>query len=244
MSEETPLIGGRSRTGIVRVGDTVRRPLHDRSSWTHRVLRRLEGSAIIAPRFLGIDDQGREILTYLPGRRGDNVLRRAGQTGQPDDNLLGRLACWMADFHHLLRDTPEAGTEPTVRHGDLAPWNMIMNDSGEVGFIDFDDARPGRAEDDVAYLLWTFLNLGDPHPDDQTQLNTARETVLRYQHHRGAQLHDLGDALCSEIQTIVAMRTAETHHTNPAVVTLARKQLAQAERSMRWAETHRTVFGT
>lgn len=70
MNEETPLTGGRSRTGIVRVGDTVRRPLHDRSAWTHRVLRRLEGAPIIAPWFLGIDDQNREILSYLPGRRG------------------------------------------------------------------------------------------------------------------------------------------------------------------------------
>lgn len=67
-----------------------------------------------------------------------------------------------------------------------------MNDCGEVGFIDFDDARPGRAEEDVAYLLWTFLGLGDPGPHDHDQLRTAQRLVLRYQAHRGALLEDLG----------------------------------------------------
>lgn len=105
MTDGHPLTGGRSRVGVVLVGSTVRRPQTARSPYSQAVLRRLEVAGVDGvPRFLGVDDRDREILSYLPG---DTVL----DAGRP------------------------------------------------IGLIDFDDARGSRA-DDLAYLLWVFLDLG------------------------------------------------------------------------------------
>jgi hypothetical protein len=63
----------------------VRRALHQRSDYVHALLRHLEAVGFDgAPRLLGIDAQGREVLTYLPGEviiPGVAVGRQAGQRG-------------------------------------------------------------------------------------------------------------------------------------------------------------------
>jgi hypothetical protein len=64
-----PLLGGIANQGqVVRVGDTVRRPQRSRSAATHALLLHLEAVGFEgAPRFLGVDSRGREVLSYIPG---------------------------------------------------------------------------------------------------------------------------------------------------------------------------------
>src|SRR5690349_21983802 len=66
--DEEVLSGGNVSAGVVRIGDTVRRPT---GSWTravHSFLRHLENEGFDGcPRVLGIDEQGREILEFIPG---------------------------------------------------------------------------------------------------------------------------------------------------------------------------------
>ena len=66
---EVPLPGGVANRGrVVRIGDTVRRPLRRTSSATHALLRHLEAVGFPgAPRFLGVDARDREVLSYIPG---------------------------------------------------------------------------------------------------------------------------------------------------------------------------------
>jgi hypothetical protein len=66
---EVLLLGGIANAGnVVRVGDTVRRPQRSWSAATHTLLRHLEAVGFEgAPRFLGADSQGREVLSYIPG---------------------------------------------------------------------------------------------------------------------------------------------------------------------------------
>lgn len=68
---EIPLQGGDVTDGVVRVGDTVRRPASTSTPAVHALLRHLEARGFGgAPRVVGMDGLGREILTYLPGRPG------------------------------------------------------------------------------------------------------------------------------------------------------------------------------
>src|ERR671915_1246008 len=69
-SSEVLLSGGLTNAGLVtRVGDTVRRPWRATSPSTWALLDHLQRAGFDgAPRFLGIDDRGREILSYIPGR--------------------------------------------------------------------------------------------------------------------------------------------------------------------------------
>ncbi|MDP9903914.1 hypothetical protein [Arthrobacter bambusae] len=63
-----PLLGGDVTEGLVRVGDTVRRPVSDASPRVRRLLDFLQSAGFQgAPRFLGIDDSGRDTLSFVPG---------------------------------------------------------------------------------------------------------------------------------------------------------------------------------
>jgi hypothetical protein len=66
---EVQLTGGHT-PGVVRVGDTVRRPLTSGSEHIHRLLTHFETCRFGgAPRSLGIDARRREILSVTVSRR-------------------------------------------------------------------------------------------------------------------------------------------------------------------------------
>src|SRR5205807_1326107 len=60
------LTGGRTTPGVVRIGNAVHRPVRAWTTTVHAVLRHLERAGFPeAPRVLGFDDRGREVLSYL-----------------------------------------------------------------------------------------------------------------------------------------------------------------------------------
>src|SRR6185503_6114766 len=64
---ETVLTGG-NMTPVVRVGDTVRRASGPWTPTIHALLRHVRAAGFgLGPQPLGIDDRGREILSFLPG---------------------------------------------------------------------------------------------------------------------------------------------------------------------------------
>jgi len=171
---EQPLLGGRSRAGVVRSGTTVRRPQTAGSPFVHRVLRRLEPAGVNGvPRFLGIDSEDREILSYLSGDTGPGI-------DSWSDEQLAALAQQVRSIHDAMAGSPEAGAFETVCHNDLAPWNTILHSGRPVAFIDFDDVAPGNRADDLAYLLWVFLDLGTPSASADSQGRRMRHVCDVY----------------------------------------------------------------
>ena len=71
MSEEEPLSGGNT-TVVVRVGDTVRRPVGRWTPAVHDLLSHLTTVGFSgSPRVLGVDESDREILEFVPGDVGN-----------------------------------------------------------------------------------------------------------------------------------------------------------------------------
>ena len=65
---EEPLTGGNVSRAVVRVGDTVRRPAGPWTPAVHALLAHLHSAGLTgAPGPLGIDERGREVLTFIPG---------------------------------------------------------------------------------------------------------------------------------------------------------------------------------
>ena len=154
---EHPLRGG-SVSAVVRVGDTVRRPPSGR--FVHDLLGFFERSGWDgAPRFLGVDERGREILSFVDGY----VAWPPGTAGVTQEASLARVAELVREFHDLTAGTPLAGEREVVCHNDLAPNNTVyVRGAGlrPVAFIDWDLAAPGRRIDDVAHACWQYLGLG------------------------------------------------------------------------------------
>ena len=73
--EEISLAGG-NMTPVVKVGNTVRRIPGPWSETVHGLLNHLEQQGFEgAPRFLGFNEQGREILTFIAGEVGNYPLQ-------------------------------------------------------------------------------------------------------------------------------------------------------------------------
>ena len=66
--KEERLVGGNTHAAVVKVGDTVRRPTGPWTPGVHALLVHLDRCGYSgAPRVLGLDVRGREVLTYITG---------------------------------------------------------------------------------------------------------------------------------------------------------------------------------
>ena len=167
---EQALDGGRQTIGVVRVGDTVRRPLHARSEYVHAVLEHLASVGFDgAPRLLGIDEQGREVLSFLAG---ETLVRAPFGLSDAQVQSAARL---VRRFHDATAGTPLAGGEEIVCHGDLGPHNIVFAGERAVGIIDWDeDVRPGPRLVDFADAAWSCADVCDPAVDVSEQARKVR----------------------------------------------------------------------
>ena len=150
--DEVPLDGGFINI-VVRAGDTVRRSMPANAEWVHALLDHLHAHGFdAAPRPLGIDEQGREILSWIDGeaRRGP----------EPDDAVLAEVMRLARRVHDLTAGTDFAGDQECVIHGDLSPRNTIYRGGRPVAFIDWDVARPGSRRWDVSRACWQYVDPG------------------------------------------------------------------------------------
>jgi hypothetical protein len=153
--EEIPLAGGRATSGVVLVGDTVRRPLKASSPFVHQLLTHLESRGFKgAPRFLGIDSANREILSFIPGFVPDNL-------GEFSGAKLSSAARLLRALHDATTDCTLRGIGEVVCHGDASPCNCVFVDGVPTAFIDFDAAHAGTRLDDVGYAAWLWLDIGE-----------------------------------------------------------------------------------
>ncbi|MFD4669509.1 phosphotransferase [Lentzea sp. NPDC058450] len=173
-SVEIPLTGGRITEGVVRVGDTVRRPLGPHSPFVHRLLRHLD-DVDAAPKLLGIDDRGREILSFQPGETRSDFRPRDWSRDQ-----IAAAARLVRRLHDATAGTPLAQGEETVCHNDFSPLNVTFVDGLPSAAFDFDQAAPGPRARDLAYAAWLWLLGAEIVHDLDHQLGLVRVLLDEY----------------------------------------------------------------
>jgi len=180
---EVPLAGGDVTEGVVRVGDTVRRPVGPHSPLVHALLAHLESEGFEgAPRFLGVDASGREVLSYIEGE----VAGRPRPPWIADEARLasvGRLVRAYDDAAASFALPPGAlaSTEPAgppgippapgyppelIGHVDITPENVVFRDGVAYALIDFDMAKPATRVDEVFNAMLWWAPLFDPRDVD------------------------------------------------------------------------------
>ena len=93
VSEEIPLGGGALTDGVVRLGDTVRRPSSPATSRVRDVLLHLERAGFdAAPRWLGVEDQDREMLSWIEGDTFPERGRMHPYIGDPPNPSFSRTS--------------------------------------------------------------------------------------------------------------------------------------------------------
>src|SRR5262245_13609603 len=151
--QEVSLVGGVSTPGVVRVGNTVRRPVKPDAEYVHALLRHFERSGFDgAPRYLGLDDRGRATFTYIDGfappHNGFELTEDALRAG-------GRL---LRAVHDLTEGTEFAAGSQVACHPNLSQPNFVFRDMSPVAIIDWDGTRPGPRRDNLGDFLWAFVH--------------------------------------------------------------------------------------
>ncbi|MET8981821.1 phosphotransferase [Streptomyces sp. NPDC004539] len=208
---EHPLSGGNASAGVVRIGDTVRRPAGPWTPAVHALLTHLHDVGFrAAPRPLGIDEQGREVLTFVPG---EVVWPHRFALVEPVEHLA-RVARLVREFHDAVQGftpppdarwqtlVPAEGAE-IVAHQDLAPWNLVTDGENGWAFIDWDTAAPGSRLWDVAYAIRGFVPLS-AHPDWRRTDAAARLRVF-------ADAYGLDEAERRELVPMLGRRARAMH---------------------------------
>lgn len=173
---EEALGGGNTHEEVVRVGDTVRRPIGPWTPGVHALLSHLHRVGYAgAPRVHGIDSRGREILDFIDGE----VVHPDHHDLIDSDDALARVATTIRCFHDAVatfvgvdqfawsdRGSDPTGVNEILCHNDLAAWNLVRARDDRWVFIDWDLAAPGRRSWDLAWALLSFVPL---MPGDQTE---------------------------------------------------------------------------
>src|ERR671919_2909103 len=175
-SSEVLLNGGLTNAGrVTRVGNTVRRPWRPGSAATWALFDHLGRVGFDgAPRFLGVDDRGREILSFIPGEAAIEPYQDWALT----DDALVSVAELLRRYHDAAASCDAAGRtwpefvpaefrDGLISHNDPNLDNIIFSGGVAVGLIDFDLASPGSAVWDVtcAARLWAPLRDERDVPD-------------------------------------------------------------------------------
>ena len=166
--EPEVLIGGTANRGhVVRIGDTVRRPQRATSAATQALLDHLADVGFPgAPRFLGLDPRGREVLSFVPG----TAVTPPYPAWALTDEALVSVAHLLREFHDAAStfdatpyewppSPPPPFAEDLISHNDVNLDNVVFRDGRAVTLIDFDLASPGCRVWDVAGAarLWAPL---------------------------------------------------------------------------------------
>lgn len=172
---EIALPAGDVTVGVVRIGDTVRRPRQATSGGVAEYLRHLEAAGFDrAPRYLGVDARGRDVLSYLDGDvPGDPVEAWAAA-----DSVLPSVARLARALHDAStgfvptepirppaagRPAPQLPNEPRlIAQRDITPQNVVFRDGAAWGLVDFDLSDWTTRSVDLANTAMHWVPLCDP----------------------------------------------------------------------------------
>lgn len=259
MSEHEVTMNGGNINKVARVGDTVRREAEP-NPFVYELLEHLEKKHFsYSPRYLGQDDQGREILSYLEGEVPGNNYPEIEEYMWSDEVLvnLGKL---LRMFHDVtvgfkpsqpsINNYPDESLHEVVCHNDAALYNIVFKNKLPAGIIDFDMAGSGPRLWDIAYTLYTSVPLAGFAPDSQNRAVVSydkarnaserkRRIDLFFDSYGMAVPHDLKDWVISRIKFMCTTLSDRADAGDPAFVKLVNEgHLAHYEKEIIFLEMH------
>lgn len=229
--EVESVLGGGRFAAPVRVGDRVLRRPGPNAGNVRALLLHFERVGLdLAPRFLGLAEDGRELLTFIPGSA---QLPPYGSELRSDATLVD-----VARSIRRLHDAAEHFVAPEpwvpgryevvgpdavdcIGHGDLAPWNLVFDGTRVRAVIDWDTAGPTSRAWDLAYAAYQFVPF---HPTtdlaawgwDAEPDRAARLRLFAESYGLGVTPTELVDLAVIRLLAIAAHMEQEIRAGNPA----------------------------
>jgi hypothetical protein len=239
---------------IVRAGDTVRRPA---GWWTPAVQALLQHLHEVgfpySPRPGGIDPQGREVVTYIPGESGAIGWHRIH-----NEQGLRRFARLLREYHDAVRDfrpapdlewaLPPAEPPEVVCHNDFGPWNLVYNGDEPVGILDWDFAAPGPRSNDIAYALEYAVPFRDDttaqtwHHFPEVPDRRARLEIFADAYGLTSTVGLVDDVIARQHLTIAHVHELAERGLEPQATWVRDGTLDESRRVAAWVEENRGLF--
>ncbi|MGC8487902.1 MAG: aminoglycoside phosphotransferase family protein [Clostridia bacterium] len=241
---------------ILRIGDTVHRPVDFWTPAVHSLLGYLAARGLsAAPRVIGRDGDSREVLSFLPGQSGQDGWKQVvSEDGlRAFARLLRRYHDVVADFRppaDLEWSTGARGLNPgdIICHGDFGPWNVVWQEGVPTGLLDWDMAHPAPPEHDILYAL----EYTAPFRDDEAAVTWhAFPTPPDRRRRVGVFLTAYGHPPIPHLAAkVAAMQREVAQHeaylavrgVQPQADLVEQGQLEELERRTRWSEEHGELF--
>lgn len=206
----------------------MHRPAGPNPQLVREVLLHLERSGFdAAPRWLGVDEEGRDVLSWIEGETFTERGRMHPFVGDPALKLAFTDEQLHAVFSLLRRYHDTFGNDDVICHGDFGPWNLVWRDGLPAGVIDFDDARRADASEDVAYALRAFVSYGFTESEPRELVRRTRLALGAY-----GSTFDVPTILAEEYERVEERCRRNGWH----------RALARLPRERAWLETNRTLF--
>lgn len=253
MVEEIPLSGGNT-TVVVRMGNTVRRPVGPWTPAVHDLLNHLAAVGFSgSPRVLGIDESDREILEFVPGDVGTLSAAEPLAEWFRTPESCWTIGRWIRDFQSaqagLVLDPAKPWrraqgsslrSNQVVVHHDVSPYNTVRQEDDSLVVLDWDFARPGDPVEDVAWAAWRWVPLmAGSRWHAEYGIGAAEDVRQRQQRNlaalldgygpSGRQRHVLADAIEKQM-TSHAAALEDLAQTDPAFSRLVDRNYARAAR--------------
>jgi Ser/Thr protein kinase RdoA (MazF antagonist) len=244
-----PLVGGTANRGrIVRVGNSVHRPLGEHSRAVHALLNHLAASGFDGSPRVERTSGDIEVLSYIPGTAANNPVPQWALT----ETALHGVGVLLSSLHQHStgfdgtrfewhRRIPARWRGPLVTHNDPHPANVIFRDHEPVALIDFDLAAPSCAAWELAVAACFWVPLCDERDvgDSRQGEVLTRLRVLLDAYGASEQLRrDVVDAAVEANGWISSIIESGARHGHPAFGEVWRSAAGRYARAHEWLSSN------
>lgn len=177
------VLAGGNMNAVVRIGDTVHREAGPWTATVHRLLDYLKNRGVRGlPEPLGMDDAGREVLTFIPGVVPTYPMPEWVWSDEILTDAARLLRTWHEasigfDERDAVWQSPRHEPVEVIGHNDFSPHNMVFADGCLVGVIDVDMCSPGCRVWDLSYLATRLVPLTAGGGDGNADVDELRRRI-------------------------------------------------------------------
>lgn len=149
------LIGGRTLTNVYKKNNKVYREEKNKNELSKKFLLFLKKNKFnYSPKYYGKNKSNLEVYSYINGY----VPKEIGFTNI--QQLITFLDI-VVEMHKLSNKF--MGEKYFLIHQDLSPCNTVFDKrNNPIGIIDWDTISIGDPMEDYCYIIWLWVNIGDP----------------------------------------------------------------------------------
>jgi hypothetical protein len=229
--DEVPLLGG-NFSASVRIGDTVHRRAGPWTPAVHALLAHLHRVGFgVVPEALGMDDQGRAVLSFIPGEVHAGWPDPLPQWMFEDDETLLAAADLLRRYHDSIEGfVPPpgarwrfvaAGAHEVICHNDWSPSNALFRGHVPVGMLDWDSSGPGSRVWDVALSASNWVPLKPRITPPSLAVKASRFALFCSAYREGIARREVFDTLTAQNLIYADFIQAEADAGDPGSVKLA-----------------------